>query len=222
MKKLLKYVFISFISLIATYVISALVLESVFVGNKRLNDNTKFMAYVSSSDIHTEFVFPVSNDLFNWTELIPVNLVTKSILAPKYISIGWGSKDFFFNMRTWDEINFPVVFGAIFFPGESTLHVEYLENLDKTSKVFPLYLTKNEYLDLITFIKDFFILDAQGKVQKISEFSYYETDKFFKSRHSYHMFNTCNMWTLKGLEKINWKRPVWSPSKYGIENALSY
>lgn len=220
MIKILKYLFFGFISFFSCYLVSSLVLENVFIGEKKLKANAKFVAYVSSADIHTEFIFPVSNELFNWTEIVPVSLVTNKIPAPKYISIGWGSRDFFFNMKTWDEINFPVVLRAIFLPGESTLHVEYLEDMGRGTEIFPLYLTKKEYLDLITYIKDFFILDHERKVQKISDFNYYETDKFFKSHGSYHMFNTCNMWTQKGLEKINALRPVWSPGKYGINNAM--
>jgi hypothetical protein len=28
------------------------------------------------------------------------------------------------------------------------------------------------------------------------------------------------MWTQKGLESIDAKRPLWTPFKYGIENAM--
>jgi uncharacterized protein (TIGR02117 family) len=105
-------------------------------------------------------------------------------------------------------------------PGESVLHIEYLKDLNDSPKVYPLYLTKEEYLKLVSFIKGHFVLDEKGHIQKISEFSYYDTDKFFKSYHSYHMLNTCNMWTQKGLESIDAKRPLWTPFKYGIENAM--
>lgn len=220
MIKFFKYVSYIFIGFFSCYLVSSLVLENVFIGEKKLKSNRTYIAYVSSADIHTEFIFPVSNELFNWTEIIPVNLVTNKIPEPKYISIGWGSRDFFFNMKTWDEINYPVVLKAIFLPGESTLHVEYLKDTGKGTEKFPLFLTKKEYLDLISYVKNFFILDSERKVQKISDFSYYETDKFFKSYGSYHMFNTCNMWTQKGLEKINALRPIWSPGKYGINKAM--
>lgn len=218
MIKFFKYVCFSFLVFAFSYLFAALILQNIYVGEKKLKGANKFLAYVSSSQIHTEFIFPVTNSLFDWTKLVPVKIVTTKISDPKYISIGWGSRDFFFNMKTWDDINFPVVLGAIFLPGESALHVEYLENLD--SEVYPLFLTEKEYLDLIDYIKEFFILDQQQKVQVISDFSYYQTDKFFKSNHSYHMFNTCNMWTLNGLKKIDAKRPLWSPGKYGIENAF--
>lgn len=122
-------------------------------------------------------------------------------------------------MKTWDEIKILVILKAIFLPGESVLHVEYLKDLNQALPVRPLYLTKDEYLKLISYIKSYFFLDSKGNVQKISDYSYYGTDKFFKSHHRYHILNTCNIWTQKGLKIINARRPVWSPFKYGIEKA---
>lgn len=220
MKKILKYIGLFFILIISSYLGLALILQNIFTGESKSQGHAKFEAYVSSSAIHTEFIFPVSNPLFNWNELIPIESVTTQIPYPKYIAIGWGSRDFFFNMRTWDEIKWGVILKTVFLPGESVLHIEYLKDVSDLPKIYPLYLTKDEYLKLVSFIKGYFVLDEKGHVQKISEYSYYETDKFFKSHHTYHMLNTCNMWTQKGLESINAKRPLWAPFKYGIENAM--
>lgn len=220
MKRYIKYAVLIMILLTGSYLSLALILQNILIGETKSQHPAEFQAYVSSSDIHTEFVFPVSNSLFDWRELIPVNSVTNQIPDPKYISIGWGSRDFFFNMKTWDEIKWGVILKAVFLPGESVLHVEYLRDLNESPKVYPLYLTKDEYLKMISFIKNYFVLDDKGRVQKVSEYSYYVTDKFFKSHHRYHMLNTCNMWTQKGLESINAKRPLWAPFKYGIENAM--
>ncbi|MEA9357607.1 TIGR02117 family protein [Bacteriovorax sp. PP10] len=220
MKKTLKYLALFLLFIIGTYLGLALILQNIFTGEYKSQDQTKFEAYVSSSEIHTEFVFPVSNTLFSWNQFIPVSSVTTQIPDPKYIAIGWGSRNFFFNMKTWDEIKWGVILKAVFLPGESVLHVEYLKDLSESPKIYPLYLTKDDYLKLVSFIKSYFVLDEKGHAQKISEFSHYETDKFFKSHHSYHMLNTCNMWTQKGLEAIDAKRPIWAPFKYGIENAM--
>ena len=220
MKKFFKLTGITLLTITLSYLVLAFILQNIFIGEPKTKDATKFEAYVSSSEIHTEFVFPVSNSLFNWTELIPVNAVTTIFSDPKYISIGWGNRDFFFNMKTWDEIKWGVVLKAVFLPGESVLHVEYLKELSDSSEVYPLYLSKEDYIKLVMFIKNYFVLDEKGEVKKISDYSYYETDKFFKSHHTYHMFDTCNMWTQKGLEAINARRPLWTPFKYGIENAM--
>lgn len=220
MKKILKYAGLFFVLIAGLYLGLALILQNIFSGDYKTKDNTKFQVYVSSSAIHTEFVFPVSNSFFNWKELIPVESVTTQFRDPKYIGIGWGSRDFFFNMKTWDEIKWGVILKAVFLPGESVLHIEYSKDLNDSSHVYPLYLTKEEYLKLVSFIKSYFVLDEKGHVQKVSEYSYYDTDKFFKSYHSYHMFNTCNMWTQKGLKAIDARRPLWAPFKYGIENAM--
>lgn len=214
-----KYFLYSLLASILIYLAAALILENIFTGEKKLYSPNKHLVFVSSGKIHTEFILPVRNSLFDWTRLIPVELVTSKIRSPEFISIGWGSKDFYFKIKTWDNFKLSVFLKIIFFPGESALHVEYAKNLDLSQMAYPLYLTDQEYLELVSFIKDYFVLDAKGKVQKLSDFSYYETDKFFKSHHSYNSITTCNVWTQKGLERINARRPLWSPSKYGIENA---
>lgn len=220
MKKIFKYAGFILLLIISTYLGLAFILQNTFTGVYKSKDPSKFEAYVISSEIHTEFVFPVSNSLFDWTELIPVSSVTKLFSDPKFIAIGWGNRDFFFNMKTWDDIKWGVVLKAALLPGESVLHIEYLKDLDDSSKVYSLYLTKDEYLKLVSFIKSYFVFDEKGQVQKISDYSYYETDKFFKSHYTYHMLDTCNVWTQKGLEAINARRPLWTPFKYGIENAM--
>lgn len=218
--KVFKYFGFCLVVLISLYFFSSFVLENIFIGERKLKSDNKYIVYVLSGEIHTEFIFPISNDLFDWTKVIPVELVTRQIPSPKYVSIGWGSRDFYLNVKTWNKLKWPVLFEVVFLPSESALHVEYLKDIDKSMLVFPLYLTRKEYIDLIFYVKGFFMLDHQGKVQKISDFSYYGSDKFFKSHPRYHMFNNCNMWTQKGLAKINARRPVWSPTKYGIENAM--
>lgn len=220
MKNYIKHIFIFCIIFTGTYLTGAFILQKFFIGEEKNIDPEKKVIYVSSGLIHTEFIFPASNSLFQWKNVIPINTVTTIIHDPLYISIGWGSKDFFFNMKTWKEIKWDVLIKAIFFSGESAMHVEYLKEINNSQEIYPLYLTDDEYLTIVSFVKSYFLLDPKGKIQKISEFSYYGTDKFFKAHHNYHMFNTCNMWTKNGLETINAKRPLWTPFKYGIENAM--
>ncbi|MDD4972756.1 MAG: DUF2459 domain-containing protein [Bacteriovorax sp.] len=219
MINIFKYLALIILLLISLYLLLAFLLQYIIIGERKGNGHDKFIAYIAAGSIHTEFIFPISNSLFDWTQLIPINQVTNKIINPQFISIGWGSKDFFLNMKDLSSLKVLVVLKTIILPSESALHVEYILDLKDTLPARPLYLTSGEYLKLITYIKDYFLLDSKGNVQKINEFSYYNTDKFFKSHHQYTILNTCNIWTLKGLKIINARRPVWSPLKYGIVNA---
>lgn len=79
-------------TLISLYLLPALVLQNLMIGEKKTEGNNKFVAFVASGGIHTEFIFPTSNSIFDWTQVIPVNLVTEKMLLPKFISIGWEVK----------------------------------------------------------------------------------------------------------------------------------
>jgi uncharacterized protein (TIGR02117 family) len=219
MINIFKYFALIAIILISLYLLLAVLLQSIMIGDRKVESHDKFMVYIASGSIHTEFIFPVSNSLFDWTKFIPINQVTNKIINPKFISIGWGSKYFYLNMKDLSSLKILVILKTILLPSESALHVEYALDLTDTLPSRPLYLTSSEYLKLVTFIKDYFLLDSKGNVQKINEYSYYNTDKFFKSHHRYNILNTCNIWTLNGLKTIGARRPLWSPLKYGIVNA---
>lgn len=220
MKKKLFIILFILVTPIITYLFSALVLSSILIGKIKNKENTPYLVYVVSSNIHTDFIFPLKNELYDWTSLIPMEPIFGRKLDLSYISIGWGSKEFFFEMKNWDPRKIKVILKAVFIPSESAVHVDFLKDIPTNEAVYPLRINRNDYLKLVHFILRTFDYDSGHKVQLISEFTYYGTDRFFKSPKKYHLFNTCNMWTNEGLKSINWKRPVWSPFKYGIDYAL--
>ncbi|MFA6239208.1 MAG: DUF2459 domain-containing protein [Bacteriovorax sp.] len=215
MKKKIVIILYLLISPIVIYIGSALILSSIYVGSKTNDDSNPYVVYVVSSAIHTEFIFPIKNDLFDWHSLFLNNDMNIS-----YVSIGWGSREFFFEMRTWEEIKMKVILKAIFYPSDSVVHVDFLKTLPLNEPLFPLKVDSADYLKLIQFVTQSFAFNGNHKAIQVGEFSYYGTDRFFESTQKYHLFNTCNMWTNDGLKYIDWKRPLWSPFKYGIENAL--
>ncbi len=220
MKKIILIIFLLLITPIVTYFFSALIFSLIQTGNNQKKGDTPYLVYVVSSSIHTEFLFPLKNDLFDWTSMIPVKDIFKGETNISYVSISWGSKEFFFETKTWDDLKLKVVLRAIFIPSESAVHVDFLKKFPTYQTVYPLKLKRDEYLKLIQFVQGSFAYDSDHRVQMLGDFSYYGTDRFFKGSRKYDSFYTCNIWTNDGLKSINWKRPLWSPFKYGIEYAL--
>lgn len=220
MKKSILIIFLLLIAPFIAYFLSALVFSLIQIGNDQKNGDRPYLVYVISSSIHTEFLFPLKNELFDWTSLISINEIFKDKSRPSYVSISWGSKEFFFETKTWSDLKFKVVLKAVFVPSESAVHVDFLHKIPVNEKIYPLKLDRDDYLKLIQFVQSSFLYDRDHKVQKLGDFSYYGTDRFFKGSRKYDSFYTCNIWTSDGLKSINWKRPLWSPFKYGIEYAL--
>ena len=191
---------------------------SVSIGEEKKQKPETYLVYLTSGQIHTEFVFELEAAPVNWEKFLGEELVTEINPSKKikYISIGWGEKRFFYEMATWDQLTFELAFSAIFLPSRSAVHVELAETLSPYLKHYRLYLSKEEYLSLYEFIKDSFDLE-NGRPKKIDDYNYYKRDRFFWGKGNYHLFRTCNMWSVEGLKKIKAKRPLWSPGKQGID-----
>ena len=104
-------------------------------------------------------------------------------------------------------------------PSESAIHVEYNSSLNPNLQHYQIHLSRDRYLALVNFVTKSFKL-KDGKIDKIDQFSYFDRDSFFWGVESYHLFNTCNMWTARGLESAGIDHPLWSPFRFGINRAL--
>lgn len=215
MKRILKISLLIPIVLVIFYGLVALVGSLIFVGSEREGE---YPVYISSGLIHTEFVFDLENSPVDWPEFISLETINPSLQSARYISIGWGDRRFFYELLEWSDLTFDLAFSSVFLTGESAIHVEYATELNPSLKHYKISVDKDDYLKLYEFIVASFRL-KDGKPIKIDEFNYYENDRFFFGTGSYHMFNTCSMWTTRGLAVIDTKRPLWSPFKWGIENA---
>lgn len=91
------------------------------------------------------------------------------------------------------------------------MHVEYAEEVSEGKR---LYVTEVEYARLIQFIKGSFKF-VDGKLGQPID-GYFPTDKFYQAAGSYHLFNTCNTWTNRGLKLIKQRTALWTPYKWGI------
>lgn len=219
MKKKVYSLILIFISPFFLYFLFALILGVVQLEKTVPPEKARHLIYVVSSDIHTEFVLPLKNKLVDFSTVLPEEQFSSG-QDIKFVSIGWGSKDFFFEMQTWDQLKFGVLFRSVFLPSESAVHVEYLKEVPKHELLFPLLIDDEAYKKLSAFILNSFAYDKNNQVQQLGHFSYYGNDRFYAGRNKYHLFTTCNEWTNKGLEAIGWRRPVWSPFKYAIEMAV--
>src|SRR5690606_20882086 len=191
MKKIWKRVALTFAVIFGSYSL-AIGLGTVWPTGEEKNG--EYTVYLTSGQIHTEFVFDLQSSPIDWPAFIPVESINPSLTNIRYISIGWGDRRFFYELLDWSDLTFDLAFSALFLPGESAVHVEYASELNSALKHYPLKLNAEDYQKLFSFIKSSFAL-KDGRVQKIDEFNYYENDRFFHGTGSYHLFNTCNMWT---------------------------
>ena len=149
--------------------------------------------YVVNHGWHTGFVLPASDI----QQVIP-ELKNRFGNAP-YIEFGWGDNEFY----QAEEITSGITLKAIFLPTDSVVHVVAVtrkaEKYFKHSEVEKFCLEDPEFKSLVKFISSSFYRDESGNILKLNH-GIYGDSQFYKAKGDFHIFNTCNKWTAKGLE----------------------
>ena len=149
--------------------------------------------YVVNHGWHTGFVLPASDI----QKVIP-ELKNRFGNVP-YIEFGWGDNEFYRS----EEITSGITLKAIFLPTDSVVHaVAVTRNADKHfkhSEVEKFCLEDPEFKSLVKFISNSFYRDESGNILKLNN-GIYGDSQFYNAKGDFHIFNTCNKWTAKGLE----------------------
>jgi uncharacterized protein (TIGR02117 family) len=169
--------------------------------------------YVVSHGWHTGFVIP-SKKVY---ESIPA-LQDRFGLSIN-IEFGWGDKKFY----QAEEITTVLALRAILWPTETVVHaVAVPENVNgyfSNSEAQRLCLNDREITSLVAYISNSFSKNKLADVKSLSE-GIYGDSQFYKGAGSYHMFNTCNEWTAKGLKSIG--MDIQPATKVTAESIMSY
>ena len=163
-----------------------------------LEKSAKNEVYVVNHGWHTGFVVLASEI----QKEIP-ELKQRFGNAP-YIEFGWGDKEFY----QANEITPDITLKAIFLPTESVLHAVAVsseaDKYFKHSEVHKFCLEDLELKSLVDFISNSFYRDESGSILKLNH-GIYGDSQFYKAKGNFHIFNTCNKWTAKGLESTGMK-----------------
>ena len=158
-----------------------------------LEKSAKNEVYVVNHGWHTGFVVHASKI----QKKIP-ELKQRFGNAP-YIEFGWGDNEFY----QAEEITSGITLKAIFLPTDSVVHaVAVTRKADKYfkhSEVEKFCLEDSEFKSLLEFISSSFYRDESGNILKLNH-GIYGDSQFYKAKGDFHIFNTCNKWTAKGLE----------------------
>ena len=187
------------ISLLKALVVTAnLLIVTIKCLATEIDASSKNEVYVVNHGWHTGFVVPASEI----QQEIP-ELKERFGNAP-YIEFGWGDSEFY----QAEEITAGVTLKAIFIPSNSVVHaVAVTRKADKYfehSEVKKFCLRDSELKSLVYFISNTFYRDESGKILKLNH-GIYGDSQFYKAKGDFHIFNTCNKWTAKGLESAGMK-----------------
>ena len=177
--------------------------------------------FVASNGLHTDFVVPVRTRQQDWSEVVPLVHFAGADSSARYISFGWGDKGFYIETPTWNDLTVARTVKSLFWPTEAAMHSEYFRQKPRVYRWQErLVLTDEQYARLIQYVKHYLQLGPDGQPILIAGAGYGAADNFYEALGKYHVFNTSNNWTNRGLKQIGVRAAVWSPFDKAIRYQL--
>jgi uncharacterized protein (TIGR02117 family) len=214
-KRIIKWIrnaIFTFLGLILLYIFIALQL-TIFPANEDYEPPTSGIAiYIVSNNVHTDFVLPVYTPQKDWEKNFPFTDFSYADSACKYISFGWGDKEFYLNTPTWSDFKSDIAIKALFFSSASLMHITYLKNIPIESDLSKkILITKEQYRILINYLDHSFIKDKKGGYVLIKVPFRSSNENYYESGENYNFINTCNNWTNQGIKLMGIKTATWAP-----------
>ena len=118
----------------------------------------------------------------------------------EYLEVGWGDKDYY--MTPSPHMGITLKAGLL--PTASVLHIigfnGSVTRYFAHSGVIRVELSELGFQRFCSYLENSYALDEAGRSQPLGP-SLYGAGHFYLSRESYHAFNTCNVWTARGLRE---------------------
>jgi uncharacterized protein (TIGR02117 family) len=115
-----------------------------------------------------------------------------------YLEVGWGDMDFYLTQ----DPHWGLTLKAALWPTASALHIAGFNGSVPAyfpySEIVRIELSSADFEHLSRTIAASFALDEAGNATSLGP-GHYGNSRFYLSRETYHLFNTCNVWTARAL-----------------------
>ncbi|MES2245714.1 MAG: TIGR02117 family protein [Pseudomonadota bacterium] len=170
-------------------------------------------AWVLSNGVHTDLVFPVRSATVDWRQLFPLSDFKAPPPDAEFVAIGWGDREFYLHTPTWGDLTAARAFGALSGGNRSLLHVTYLQRAQLRRGAYKLPLSQAQYAQLVAHVRATL---PSGRATQIAGAHYANDDAFYEAQGSYHLFETCNTWTGRGLRRAGVTVSRWTPFDFNV------
>lgn len=193
---------------IFAYLLVAVILSVVPTNPRPVTCPEKAEIFVTTNGIHLALILPreLLDETFRGQLKVPGEV--------KFVSFGWGDKEFYLNTPEWGDLKMQTALKALFIKSETALHVtNYSVQREawKTVSVCPPQIRS-----LNDFIRNSFRMNEDSLLLEIPGAGYGQNDKFYEAVGGYTCFYTCNNWVNEGLKKAKIKTSLWSPFDHGV------
>ena len=136
----------------------------------------------------------------------------------QYLEVGWGDMDYY---KTPDP-HMGLIIKAALLPTASVLHFVAFSGPVQAyfpySEIIRIELSSAGFEHLSRTIAASFATDEAGNITSLGH-GLYGNSRFYLSRESYHLFNTCNVWTARALRAAG--LPITPATATRVESLMS-
>lgn len=169
--------------------------------------------YVRTNGAHVDVVVPVTTQTIDWREVADprdTRAMDRAANLP-FLSFGWGAKEFYLNVPTWEDLTARVAVRAVFGMGGSALHTRYEWEPRESADCRKLLLREDQYRNLVAFFLSAACRNDHGRFVSVDTTTRYDTcDAFYEGRGRYTPVNTCNSWANRALDACGQRCCLWT------------
>ncbi len=157
------------------------------------SDETKIAIYVTSNGWHTGIVVAGA--------LLPAGTIPEAADFPDapYLSFGWGDAEFYPALRP----TIGMMLRAALQPTPAVVHMAGLpahpRDVFPTDEVVELLVSTAGFRNLVAYLDDSFARHGRERTRSITP-GLHSFSLFYRAKDKFHLFNTCNTWTARGLK----------------------
>ena len=167
--------------------------------------------WITTNGMHTGIILPaVTEDADFPAEFRHPD--AGSPVAPPYVLVGWGDREFFAHVPRWSALTPGLACGSILGTHRSALNLFWMKRVPMDGPM-SYELSPEQYRRLTTFI---FSAAERGPDGHPVPLAMPQTERdlkdvYYASPERYHLFRTCNVWTTEALHEAGVPCGVWTP-----------
>ena len=201
------------------YGLTAFILGSILTHPPRPAPRSGVEVFVITFGVHTDLMVPRRNPVMDWSPWFPPEHFAKPRLA-EYVTLGWGDRQFFEEVREWDDLTATAALRSTLLPSPTLMHVSHFPRPLETNQVQRVVLPEENYARLCRHLRAGFQLNRHNRPQLVPKLTYQGTDAFYEGAGSYDGILTCNEWAARALRSAGVSMGLWTPFAGQIRECL--
>lgn len=169
--------------------------------------------YIADNGIHADIVMPVRAEGLDWEPLVPKSDFANPGQDAEWVAFGAGEERVYLDTPRWRDIKPRTIWSALT-GGNRVIHVEWVENPHYAAR--EIRLRPEEYRRLWAAIRADFVIDGNGRTQRIDHPGYGPADAFYRATGRANAVRTCNSWTADKLRLAGVRTSLWPPFVQGL------